>query len=157
MQKQIEYTSESAEQTQELAALLGRSLDGGECLAFFGELGTGKTCFVQGLARGLDVPDSVYVRSPTFTLVDVYPGRLSIYHMDLYRLSDIDELEAIGWRDGLLPDSVMAIEWAERLDGFLPENTISISISHLDENTRQFCFACGQGLPNLFLKGLSSL
>lgn len=119
----------SPEETQALAERLGRLLQGGECLALEGDLGAGKTCFVQGLAKGLDVPEDVYVRSPTFALLDEYPGRIPLFHLDLYRLEDEDELEAIGWRDCLRPDAVVAVEWSNRIPDALPPDKLIIELT----------------------------
>lgn len=123
------FESHSAEETAALAQALGEILQGGEVLALHGDLGAGKTCFVQGLARGLDVPDEVYVRSPTFTLIDTYPGRFLLHHLDLYRLSEVDELEAIGWRDLLDEQAVVAVEWANRLEDYLPDTFLLVDIA----------------------------
>ena len=148
----VEWSIEthSPEETKELAASLGRALEGGEVLALSGDLGAGKTCFVQGLAQGLDVGDDVYVRSPTFTLVDAYPGRRILYHYDLYRLSDVDELEAIGWRDCLDGEAVVAVEWANRLEEYLPEQRLELSIELGKEDSRRFRLRCyGDIAPTL--------
>jgi tRNA threonylcarbamoyladenosine biosynthesis protein TsaE len=123
------FISQSFEQTHAFAKALARYLQGGEILALHGDLGAGKTCFVQGLAEGLDVPTHIYVRSPTFTLID-------LYHLDLYRLEEIDELEAIGWRDCLDGSSVIAIEWADRLEQYLPLPYIEISIAIKSDESR---------------------
>lgn len=133
----LTWISHSPEQTQEIATRLGRVLHGGEIFAIHGDLGAGKTCFIQGLASGLEVPEHVYVRSPTFTLIDEYPGRLPLFHLDLYRLADLDELETIGWRDCLDGQSVVAVEWADRLTGFLPENYLQLTFTIVSEHTRK--------------------
>jgi len=134
----ISFTLTSPAHTQRLAAALGRQLQGGEIIALRGDLGAGKTCFVQGLAKGLDVPPEIYVRSPTFALIDEYPGRHTLFHLDLYRLEDEDELEAIGWRDCLDGHAVVAIEWAERVQHALPPDHIDahITIDPDDDNRR---------------------
>lgn len=132
------YTLTSVEETQDFAACLGRLVQGGEVLALEGDLGAGKTCFVQGLATGMDVPTSVYVRSPTFALIDEYPGRLPLFHLDLYRLEDEDELEAIGWRECLNGEAVVAVEWANRIPEALPVTRIDVHIQIQDGDTRRF-------------------
>jgi len=136
----IAIRSTSPEETKAIAKSLGQRLKGGEVFALKGDLGAGKTCFVQGLAEGLEVPDDVYVRSPTFALMDSYPGRLNIFHLDIYRLADIDELEAIGWRDCMDKGTIVAIEWAERIDGYLPDDRIEVRFEHHDDDSRTLSF-----------------
>ncbi len=127
----------SPEETFLLAREIGSEVQGGEIFALIGDLGAGKTLFVQGLAKGLEVPEEVYVASPTFTLLDTYPGRLTLHHLDLYRLGDIDELELIGWRDCLNDDSVVAIEWADKMLQYLPpERTIAVKITFKSAESR---------------------
>ncbi len=118
-----EFSSSSPEDTRALAERLGALCRGGETILLFGDLGAGKTCFVQGLAAGLLVPESLRVTSPTFTLHAEYPGRLVLNHLDLYRLDDPASAENIGVGD-MLADraAVTAIEWPEMLaDGVGPE------------------------------------
>lgn len=98
-----------------LAARLGRIASAGDVIALVGDLGAGKTVFVQGLAEGLGVPDEENVRSPTFSLVHVYQGgRLPLYHVDLYRLEHPEELVEIGLDDAYRDEAVVAVEWMDR-------------------------------------------
>ena len=92
-------TTNSAEETKRLGRKIGSLIDDPIVLALSGDLGSGKTVFVQGLARGLDVPPDYYITSPTFTLVNEYPGRLRLFHIDLYRLDHFGDLEDIGLHD----------------------------------------------------------
>jgi tRNA threonylcarbamoyladenosine biosynthesis protein TsaE len=103
------------EETQRLARRLGELCRAGDVLALSGDLGAGKTCFVQGLARGLEVAENEVV-SPTFTLIQHHPGRVALDHIDLYRLGTEEELSELGLRDGeiLGGEGVAAVEWAER-------------------------------------------
>ena len=105
----------SAEETLELGHKIGERLGAGDCVLLFGGLGAGKTTFTQGLARGLGLPQEEYVRSPTFTLVNQYPGRIPIYHLDLYRLDTMDEMEELGLEEVFSGDGVCIVEWAEKL------------------------------------------
>ncbi|RUM88744.1 MAG: tRNA (adenosine(37)-N6)-threonylcarbamoyltransferase complex ATPase subunit type 1 TsaE [Thermodesulfatator sp.] len=107
------YRTRSPEETQALGESLARRLSPGDLVALVGELGSGKTTFVQGLARGLGVPPEVYVTSPSFTLVNEYPGRVPLFHVDLYRLSP-EEVEDLGLSE-MLFRGVMVVEWAEKL------------------------------------------
>jgi len=108
------YRTRSAEETEALGEVLGQKLDSGDLVLLYGDLGTGKTTFVKGLARGLGVPEDTYVVSPSFVLINEYQGRVPLYHVDLYRLSPEDVEELGLWE--LLSQGVMVIEWAERLE-----------------------------------------
>ncbi|WP_245619841.1 tRNA (adenosine(37)-N6)-threonylcarbamoyltransferase complex ATPase subunit type 1 TsaE [Desulfobacter vibrioformis] len=114
-----EIISRNPEQTQEPARRLGlyiRKQHLSCAMALTGDLGCGKTCFVQGLARGLGVADGYYITSPTFTIMNEYPaGKMRLCHLDLYRLSDPDELDYIGIEDQMGQDSVTVVEWPDLL------------------------------------------
>ncbi|MBW1990402.1 MAG: tRNA (adenosine(37)-N6)-threonylcarbamoyltransferase complex ATPase subunit type 1 TsaE [Deltaproteobacteria bacterium] len=140
----------SPDQTISLARSMGMRLSGGEVIGLCGELGGGKTCFVQGLARGLDVPDHVAVTSPTYTLVNEYPGRLLLVHADLYRLSGPHALEEIGFFDLAGPGTVAAVEWAERAQGpdFSPDLLVGFTILG-DTSRRISLYARGQSMHDL--------
>lgn len=115
-ERQITFHSDSPEQTRGLGAALGRCLGHGTVIALIGDLGAGKTAFVQGLARGLDVPQDYSITSPSYTLVNEYPGRIPLFHVDLYRLLAPVDPEALGLDAMDRRQGVVAIEWAERLD-----------------------------------------
>ena len=120
------YESYSAEDTARIAAELAKSLKGGEFIAMYGELGAGKTAFVQGLARalGIDRP----VTSPTFTIVNEYEGRLPLYHFDVYRIADPDEMYEIGYEEYLDAVGVCVVEWAELIEELFPDEYIKLTI-----------------------------
>jgi tRNA threonylcarbamoyladenosine biosynthesis protein TsaE len=133
-------TTRSAYETEHLAAGLAGNLRAGSLVALYGDLGAGKTCFIRGLARGLAVTRTVH--SPTFTLINEYPGRLPLFHMDLYRIRDADEALDFGLDDYLFGEGVCAIEWAERIEKLLPPHTIRVTMTMGDdENTRLICIA----------------
>ena len=111
-----------------VAATLARRLAPGDVVALVGDLGAGKTVFVRGLARGLGVPAEVPITSPTFTLMNTYRGRLPIYHFDLYRVADVEEIEAAGVREFLGGDGVAVIEWADRVPEALPARCWRVTI-----------------------------
>ena len=125
----------SSEETESLAAELARGFKGGEVVLLSGELGTGKTTFVRGLARGLEL-DADEVSSPTFVLLTTYPGRLSLHHADLYRLGDADDRE-LGLEELPGEQGVLAIEWAERLSWRPWASTISVSLEHDGSDRRR--------------------
>ena len=114
-----------------LAALLGR----GSVVALSGDLGAGKTAFVRGLARGLKLTDRV--TSPTFTIVNEYLGPLPLFHFDMYRISDEDELFELGWDDYLERGGIIAVEWSERIPNFLPRDSVTVHIEKSGDSSRQ--------------------
>jgi tRNA threonylcarbamoyladenosine biosynthesis protein TsaE len=133
----IEIISVSAQQTRELAHFIGEKLRKGDVLALSGELGSGKTCFTGGLARGLGVDEKYQITSPTFTLINEYPGRCKLYHFDVYRLNSYSEFEDLGYEEYFCGKGVVVIEWAEKIVQVLPANTFFISFEYLDENKRR--------------------
>lgn len=124
-----EYVSVSPQNTQDIAAEVLLQLPRSAVLALQGDLGSGKTCFTQGLAIALGVRQPV--TSPTFTLIREYKGERPLYHIDLYRLTDPDEVLALGLDEYFESDGITAIEWAERAGDLLPEHTVRISFEAL--------------------------
>lgn len=123
----IHVISHSPEETRAVAARLAPALRPGSVLALHGDLGAGKTCFIQGLAEALGVTDAV--SSPTYTLISEYQGRLPFYHADLYRLDDPAEALRTGLDEYLHGHGVTAVEWAERAGGLMPPHTIHVRLS----------------------------
>jgi tRNA threonylcarbamoyladenosine biosynthesis protein TsaE len=130
----------SPEQTQSLAERLGRLLQPGDVVALVGELGSGKTLFSQGLARGLEVPETFYITSPTFPIINEYPGRIPFYHLDLYRVDSAAEFTELGIEEILYGQGTVAIEWAERLGENLPEERLEVHLAFNDETGRSLTF-----------------
>ena len=130
------FITNGPEETEALGARLARALEPGAVVAFTGDLGAGKTAFVRGLARGLDVRDRV--TSPTFTIVNEYEGgRLPLFHFDLYRLGSADELFDIGWEDYLARGGVCAVEWSERMEELLEPGTIRVDLRRGEDEGRR--------------------
>lgn len=129
-----EVLSRSEETTEAAGERLGASLASGSVVLLYGDLGAGKTAFVRGLARGLGA-DPAEVSSPTFTIVQEYAGRLTLYHVDLYRLEE-KEVDDLGLEELVLGDGVVAIEWADRWRG-RPEDVIEVRIEDTGEDTRR--------------------
>ena len=126
----------SAEASQALGERIGRACQGGEVLALIGQLGTGKTCLIKGVAAGLGVP-SDSVASPTFALIHEYAGRLPVCHADLYRLEPQDALNGLGLEEYLRPPWVTLIEWADRAPSVLPKEHLRIMMEHLGGDRRR--------------------
>ncbi len=122
----MKYITNSYEETERVAAELAKSLKGGEVIAMYGDLGAGKTAFVRGLARALGIEG--HITSPTFTIMNAYNGRLPLYHFDVYRIADPDEMYEIGYDEYIGSDGVCVIEWAELIEDILPDEYIKINI-----------------------------
>ena len=135
--EKIEIISNSAAQTIEIARLIGEKLKDGDLLALSGELGSGKTCFTKGLAKGLGVSDKYQITSPTFTLINEYPARCKLYHFDVYRLSGYSELEDLGYEEYFAGNGVVVVEWADKIDKIIPRDSIFINFEYVDENSRK--------------------
>lgn len=121
------YETESARETFALGERIGREAKPGQIYTLTGDLGVGKTVFTQGMASGLGITGTV--NSPTFTILQVYEnGRLPLYHFDVYRIGDEEEMEEIGYEDCFYGGGVCLIEWAERISGILPETCIPVLI-----------------------------
>lgn len=130
------HSSQNVHETESIAAALAGRLRGGECIALHGNLGAGKTQFVRGLVRGLGGPSKA-VSSPTFVLLNVYPGgRLTVYHLDAYRVSGSDDFEAIGFPELLEQGGVVVVEWAERVRELMPPTRIDVRITPVGESAR---------------------
>ena len=130
------FLSKSPGQTKKLAKKIGKLLGEGDIVGLIGELGAGKTVFVQGLAGGLGVKASEYVRSPSFVLLNIYQGRFELYHFDLYRLDNLRELENIGYKEYFYGQGVSAIEWAEKIVPALPAEYLRIELHHRSPKER---------------------
>lgn len=130
--------SNSPTETFCIGRFLGEGLTRGDCVALTGELGAGKTCLTQGIAAGLGVPDSYVVASPTFTLINEYPGKDTfLYHLDVYRLGGSADLEETGYQEYLMSDGVMVIEWAEKVSDAIPDEALRVELSYVDETVRR--------------------
>jgi len=130
----------NADETRRLGRAIARFLQAGDVVGLTGELGAGKTTFVQGVAEGIGVPKGVYVNSPTFTIVREYPTVPKLYHFDFYRLRDPDELVETGYEDAIRADGVCFVEWFELLPEAAPASYLQIEITQKDDR-RLFRFA----------------
>jgi len=133
-------TTRSAAQTRSLGRKLGKLLQGGEIVGLTGDLGSGKTCFTRGLAEGLEVDKGAWIRSPTFTLINEYEGRLTIYHIDLYRLEREAEFDELGLEDCFFSSGVSVVEWFERLPRRAVDEYLHLNIAYVGGSERKFTF-----------------
>lgn len=133
--------SGSAEDTIRIGEIIGRRLQPGDIVALIGELGAGKTALTKGIARGLGISSGFTITSPTFTLINEYPGEspagIPLTHIDTYRLGGSQDLVDMGVEEYFYGTGVVVIEWAERIMDILPEKSLVIRIEYLDENRRK--------------------
>lgn len=157
--KRLEVVSASEAQTLDIGMTLGRLLNQPALILLQGDLGAGKTVLARGVARGLGVDEQVPITSPTFTLMNHYPARRDLYHFDLYRLSDPDELIEIGFDDFAFGEGVALVEWPEKLEDPAIEG-LWITVTRVDEQCRKIEFVSSgeknEHLLDAFASGLES-
>ncbi len=135
--KQIPLISQSFEETRALGKRLAKCAKPGDIVCLFGDLGSGKTTMIKGLAAGLGAHEED-VTSPTFVFLNVYDQlKWPLYHFDLYRLEETDELFDIGYEEFLYGDGIAVVEWSERLEEFLPKERLDIYLKHKGEDSRE--------------------
>ncbi|MBU3143096.1 tRNA (adenosine(37)-N6)-threonylcarbamoyltransferase complex ATPase subunit type 1 TsaE [Clostridium sp. CF012] len=127
----MEFVVTTVEETYKIGELIGSLVNPGDIICLIGDLGTGKTHLTKGIAKGLGIED--HVTSPTFTIVNEYSGRLKLFHFDVYRVNDPDEIEAIGFDEYIFSDAVSIIEWANYIEELIPPNNLTINIEKLPE------------------------
>ncbi len=130
----LQFKTNNATETEELGRKLGEALKGGEVIAMTGDLGAGKTTMTKALAKGLGIDD--HVTSPTFTILNEYEGRLKLFHFDVYRIDDIEEMYDLGFEEYIYGDGVSIIEWSNLIKEILPDDTINIEILATDDEKR---------------------
>lgn len=129
--------SNSPQQTKLIGEDIGRIAKPGSIICLYGDLGTGKTVLTKGIAKGLDV-DENDVKSPSYTLLNQYKGRLDIYHIDLFRVdSPVSELEYMGYREFFYGSGLTIIEWADKAMDILPDERVDITLQYINHNTRR--------------------
>jgi tRNA threonylcarbamoyladenosine biosynthesis protein TsaE len=132
----LDLTTHNPEETQELGRAMGALAQPGDVFLLVGDLGSGKTCLTQGIARGLDI--SEYTVSPTFVIMRELYGRLPLYHIDLYRLDNVEEISDLGLDDYLYGKGVCVVEWAEKGLSVMPQEHLLIEIKYLPDTERGF-------------------
>ena len=133
----LHIMSESLKETQSLGEKIGKNLGSKLVIGLSGALGSGKTSFAQGLARGLDVPENYYITSPTYSVIHEYPGRIPLFHIDLYRIKGKDEIYETGLYEMLDRSGIFAIEWPDLLINDLGADFLSIHFEIIDDDTRK--------------------
>lgn len=140
----MSFFTESEKETEELGRKLSSFVRPNMVLALYGGLGAGKTALVRGLASGMGI--KARVSSPTFTIVNEYPGKMPLFHFDMYRLHDSDELFGIGWEDYLSRGGVLAVEWSENVEDAFDSDTVRIKIVPRGERAREITI---ENLPEM--------
>ncbi|MEN8256891.1 MAG: tRNA (adenosine(37)-N6)-threonylcarbamoyltransferase complex ATPase subunit type 1 TsaE [Thermodesulfobacteriota bacterium] len=146
----FQITLANLEQTIAFGCHIGTVAQAGDIILLNGDLGAGKTTLTQAIGKGLDVKPSCYITSPTFSLLHEYPGRLPLYHMDLYRLAGEEEIEELGFEEYIYGQGLTVIEWPERLGDLMPSNYLEIEIIAPTPDSRVFTLtAHGKMCPRL--------
>ena len=122
----MQFISNCPDDTKKIAADMALKLKEGDVICLYGDLGAGKTAFVQGLAKGLGIDE--HITSPTFTIVNEYEGRLPLYHFDVYRIADSDEMYEVGFDEYVYGEGVSVIEWPQLIEDILPDKRYDIEI-----------------------------
>lgn len=131
----MKIISDSEQKTCDLGYKLGTLLKKGDVVCLTGDLGAGKTALSKAVAKGLEVKECV--TSPTFTIIHEYEGRLPLYHFDVYRIGEIEEMEDLGYEEYFYGEGVCLIEWASKIEELIPKEHLWIDIKRIDENTRE--------------------
>ena len=145
----MRFLTRGPEETEALGMRLAECLQPGDVIAYYGDLGAGKTAFTRGLARGLGIAEAV--TSPTYTIVNEYlSGKMPLFHFDMYRLGSSEELFDIGWEDYLTRGGVCAVEWSENVEDAL-EDAITVYIRRLSDQEREVTIEGGRAHADLSL------
>jgi tRNA threonylcarbamoyladenosine biosynthesis protein TsaE len=134
--KRVVFQTRSTSETIRIGKRIGRLLKAGDVVALVGELGAGKTQFIKGLAAGVGIGNPTYISSPSFTLINEYPGKIPFYHVDLFRLEREKEAEELGLEDYFQGGGITAIEWADKIPSLLPKEMLFIHIAYTGKKTR---------------------
>jgi tRNA threonylcarbamoyladenosine biosynthesis protein TsaE len=149
------WETQSVAETLALGERLGRALSPGTVVGLIGTLGSGKTHLVKGIARGNGLADGSAVTSPTFVLVNEYPGRLHLHHIDVYRLGGADDLDALGFDEMTKSGGAVLVEWADRVKELLPADHLTVSIEITGETARRMEMRAGGDSANRILQTLA--
>ncbi|HYE84271.1 MAG TPA: tRNA (adenosine(37)-N6)-threonylcarbamoyltransferase complex ATPase subunit type 1 TsaE [Clostridia bacterium] len=151
----LKFNTECAEETSKIGEQLGRLLSKGSIVCLSGDLGAGKTAFTKGIAIGLGVTD--YVTSPTYTIINEYEGRLPLYHFDVYRLNDVEEMHELGYEEYFFGDGVVVLEWADIVKEVIPGERLWITILNTKgDNSREIIIEPTGEVYDNMVKGMES-
>ncbi|MBN1547346.1 MAG: tRNA (adenosine(37)-N6)-threonylcarbamoyltransferase complex ATPase subunit type 1 TsaE [Syntrophaceae bacterium] len=132
----VQLKTYSETETRKLGEVIGRNLTSGDVVALIGDLGAGKTCLTKGIAKTLGVSNQYEITSPTFTIINEYPARHTLWHVDAYRLDSSQDILDAGFEDFFGSGGVVVIEWAEKIINILPEDALIVNITYVDDSTR---------------------
>lgn len=149
-----DFLTNSPEETEELGRHVGALLEQGAFLALRGELGGGKTCFTRGVVEAIAPESAHLVASPTFAIMNHYPGRLPVYHFDFYRMRDEDDIAELGFMEYLNGEGVCIVEWSERLESLLPTDHLRITFHHAGDERRRIAIETRGAGPEILLSRL---
>lgn len=135
------YITKSREETVKLGAKIAKDFKKGDVIALIGELGSGKTTLVKGIAKGLGVKNSRHVNSPSFVIIKEYQGKISLYHFDVFRLDSASDLDSVGYEEYFYGDGICVVEWADKIRKLLPKKHLEIKIKILGDSIREI--KCG--------------
>lgn len=133
----LQITTGSSSETEQLGTGIGSLLHPGSFLALRGDLGGGKTCFARGVVAALAPQSSTLVASPTYAIMNCYPGTTPVYHFDFYRLSGDDDIAELGFEEFFYGDGVCVVEWSERLDELMPADALTLLFEYAGDDKRQ--------------------
>lgn len=142
-QMELKILSKSEAETEAIGGAIGTSARAGDVVGLTGELGAGKTRLVKGIAKGLEIVEYEKVKSPTFVIVREHPGRLRLFHVDVYRLSGAAELWTLGWEEMLNQGGLIVVEWAERVAEALPSDRLNVELAIAGADSRNVRLSCG--------------
>jgi len=131
----FQLTTNSESETIRLGNNFARLLTAGDVIAFYGELGSGKTCFIRGICQGLNVKENI--TSPTFTLINEYNNSFPVYHFDFYRIFSADEVYGLGYEEYFYSCGICLVEWADRIADFLPADRIEVHLNNIFEEGKE--------------------
>jgi tRNA threonylcarbamoyladenosine biosynthesis protein TsaE len=137
--------TKSREETIRFGEQLAATLNAGDIVALTGELGSGKTTLVKGIAKGLGVKNHRYVNSPSFVIIKEYQGRVPLYHFDVFRLDSPSEIDELSFEEYFYKDGICVVEWADRIRKLLPKKHIEVKIKMVKENIREIKIRSNKG------------
>jgi tRNA threonylcarbamoyladenosine biosynthesis protein TsaE len=149
-----EFLTNSPEETEALGRHLGALLGPGDFLALRGDLGGGKTCFTRGVVQAVAPESAHLVASPTFAIMNHYPGRLPVYHFDFYRMAAEDDITDLGFMDYLYGEGVCIVEWSERLESLLPADHLRVTFHYAGDDSRRITVETRGDCPEILLSRL---